>query len=263
MAAAERGLARNSLDAYRRDLACFAAHLAALPYRPGQTPRLRVDTAGSWRRSGAPASRRALPCVGSPVCASSTASCLQTAGGTTIPTAPVDSPALPRIAAWRAQRGGGGSAAGGGVPAGGVATAVVEQARGRRASPADHDRVALRQRASASRSWYRCRSTRCSSETQALLVRGKGDKERLVPLGAPARHALDAYLAVRERHLDGRCALPLALPLPRRERASHPPSPCADAEDGGASGGDRARPGSRRTHYAMPSQAIYSPTAPT
>ncbi|MGH6968984.1 MAG: tyrosine recombinase [Stellaceae bacterium] len=34
-----------------------------------------------------------------------------------------------------------------------------------------------------------------------LVVRGKGGKERLVPLGRPARRALDAYLAVRNRFL--------------------------------------------------------------
>lgn len=34
-------------------------------------------------------------------------------------------------------------------------------------------------------------------EKRFLVVRGKGDKERLVPLSPPARKALDAYLAVR------------------------------------------------------------------
>ena len=40
-----------------------------------------------------------------------------------------------------------------------------------------------------------------AGERKMLLVRGKGGKERLVPLGAPAREAIKAYLAVRERFL--------------------------------------------------------------
>ncbi len=34
-----------------------------------------------------------------------------------------------------------------------------------------------------------------------LLIRGKGDKERLVPVSPPARAALDAYLGGRSRFL--------------------------------------------------------------
>jgi integrase/recombinase XerD len=36
-------------------------------------------------------------------------------------------------------------------------------------------------------------------DPRVLVIRGKGDKERLVPLGAPAREALAAYLAVRDK----------------------------------------------------------------
>lgn len=38
-------------------------------------------------------------------------------------------------------------------------------------------------------------------EARFLLVRGKGAKERLVPLGEPALRALEAYLAVRDKFL--------------------------------------------------------------
>lgn len=43
--------------------------------------------------------------------------------------------------------------------------------------------------------------TAASGERRMLLVKGKGGKERLVPLGAPAREAIKAYLAVRPRFL--------------------------------------------------------------
>ena len=40
-----------------------------------------------------------------------------------------------------------------------------------------------------------------SGERKMLLIKGKGGKERLVPLGAPAREAIKAYLQVRARFL--------------------------------------------------------------
>lgn len=42
-------------------------------------------------------------------------------------------------------------------------------------------------------------------ETRVLVARGKGNKERIVPVGAPAAEAVKAYLAIsRERLLRGR-----------------------------------------------------------
>lgn len=40
-----------------------------------------------------------------------------------------------------------------------------------------------------------------SGERRTILVKGKGGRERLVPLGAPAREAIAAYLKVRARFL--------------------------------------------------------------
>jgi integrase/recombinase XerD len=40
-----------------------------------------------------------------------------------------------------------------------------------------------------------------TGERRMLLVRGKGGKERLVPLGEPARIAIKSYLGVRARFL--------------------------------------------------------------
>ncbi len=56
-----------------------------------------------------------------------------------------------------------------------------------------------------------------------LLVRGKGNKERLAPLGGPAREALDAYLTAREEFLPrGRAAQTAARFLfPSRGREGH------------------------------------------
>jgi integrase/recombinase XerD len=43
--------------------------------------------------------------------------------------------------------------------------------------------------------------TAVAGERRMLLVKGKGGKERLVPLGTPAREAIKAYLGVRARFL--------------------------------------------------------------
>jgi len=58
-----------------------------------------------------------------------------------------------------------------------------------------------------------------TGDQPVLMVRGKGGKERLVPLGAPARQALDAYLAVRERFLPG--GRPSRFLFPSHGRSGH------------------------------------------
>jgi len=40
-----------------------------------------------------------------------------------------------------------------------------------------------------------------AGERRTILIKGKGGRERIVPLGAPARQAVDAYLKVRARFL--------------------------------------------------------------
>ncbi len=42
------------------------------------------------------------------------------------------------------------------------------------------------------------------NDPRLLLIRGKGGRERLTPLGAPARAAIEKYLAVRSHFLGGR-----------------------------------------------------------
>ncbi len=54
-------------------------------------------------------------------------------------------------------------------------------------------------------------------EPRFLIVRGKGGKERMVPLGAPARAALTDYLAARPRFLRPRQASPFLFPSRGRE----------------------------------------------
>jgi integrase/recombinase XerD len=57
------------------------------------------------------------------------------------------------------------------------------------------------------------------SRERFILVKGKGNKERLAPLGGPARAALDAYLAVRDDYVpEGQASKFL---FPSRGRGGH------------------------------------------
>ncbi len=197
MAAAERGLARNSLDAYRRDLACFAAYLAPsrIALAEAETESIRGFMVAQ-RKSGisARSAGRRLSCL------RQFYRFLLTDGRRDDdPTGPVDSPALPRT-----------------LP-GALSEAEVERLLEAASPQAGAAGASPRREADGLRlcamiellygSGLRVSELvslplhAASAETRALLVRGKGGKERLVPLGAAARRALDAYLAVRDRHL--------------------------------------------------------------
>lgn len=197
MAAAERGLARNSLDAYRRDLACFAAHL-----RPAGVMLAQADSAAI--RGFMAAQRRAGVAART---ASRRLSCLRqfyrfllTDGRREDdPTATVDSPALPRTLPGLLSEEEVESL---------LAAACPQDETAEVSSKREADGLRLRAMIELLYgSGLRVSELvslplhAVSAETQSLLVRGKGDKERLVPLGAPARRALDAYLVVRDRHL--------------------------------------------------------------
>ena len=215
MVAAERGLARNSIDAYRRDLACFAAHLqpSGVALAQADTESIRGFMAAQ-RRSGVAArtASRRLSCL------RQFFRFLLTDGRRQDdPTTTVDSPTLPRT-----------------LP--GVLSEDEVERLLAAVCPLDDTAEAsskrevdgLRLRAMVELlygSGLRVSELvslplhAVSAETRTLLVRGKGDRERLVPLGAPARRALDAYLAVRDRHLADRA--PSRWLFPSRGASGH------------------------------------------
>ena len=197
MAAAERGLARNTLDAYRRDLTCFAAYLAPSHVALAEAEPVQIrGFLAAQRQSGVSArtAARRLSCL------RQFYRFLLTDGRREDdPTGPIDSPTLPRT-----------------LP--GVLTEEEVERLLAVAYPEEETVEASTKREADGRrlramiellygSGLRVSELvslpfhAVSAETRTLLVRGKGGKERLVPLGAQARRALDAYLAVRDRHL--------------------------------------------------------------
>ena len=197
MAAAERGLARNTLDAYRRDLACFAAYLAPSHVALAEVEAVQIrGFLAAQRQSGASArtAARRLSCL------RQFYRFLLTDGQREDdPTGPIDSPTLPRtLPGVLTEEEVGRLLA--------VAYPEEETAEASTRREADGRRLramvellygsGLRVSELVSLPFHAV-----SAETRTLLVRGKGGKERLVPLGAQARRALDAYLAVRDRHL--------------------------------------------------------------
>lgn len=56
---------------------------------------------------------------------------------------------------------------------------------------------------------------------KSLIVRGKGDKERIVPLTEPAIRAFDDYMSVREHHVQGTDGKAKKFLFPSRGAAGH------------------------------------------
>jgi integrase/recombinase XerD len=185
MLAAERGAARNTLDAYRRDLLGFFAHATALGASPSGAD---ADELRDYLRAQADAGL-------SPRTAARRLSALRQffqflfAEGIRRdnPTLALDRPKqgrpLPKYLSEDEVDRLLAAAAGRPGPEGARATALLEvlYATGLRVS----ELVGLPQ-------------TAISRDGRALLVRGKGDKERIVPLTEPAMDALNRYLLLRD-----------------------------------------------------------------
>ena len=210
MLAAERGAARNTLESYRRDLMDFAASL-----RGGETA---PEKAGSddIRRYLASLSAAGL----SPRTSARRLSALRqfyrflyTSGvREDDPSAPIDSPRLGRpLPKYLSEDEVGRllDAAHGRSGAGGARRAALVEilyATGLRVS----ELVGLPLSA-------------LTRDRRVLLVRGKGGKERVVPLSQPAIDALEAYLSVRRHFIPGDPSLRRSSPwlFPSRGRDGH------------------------------------------
>jgi integrase/recombinase XerD len=193
MLAAERGAARNTIDAYRRDLADFAAflvprrrepeaadvrvigdyfaHLAAAGMAPRTAARRLSALRQFFRFLYADGRRDDDPCVAVD----------GPRQGRSLPKYLSEEEVERLLAAARSRPGAEGRRL--------SALLEILYATGLRVS----ELVGLPLSAVA-------------RDAQVLVVRGKGGKERMVPLGDPARQALDAYREVRERFLPGRRA---------------------------------------------------------
>ena len=258
MMSAERGAADNTLQAYRRDLEdCFADHRRRGTRRSRRRADIRAYLAEHRRArlravvAGAASCRR---------CGSSTSSSTpRGCAPTTRParsTAPGRAAPLPRslsvgrsrprcsTAPPRKRRDATLAGASGCARVRMHALVEVLYATGLRVS----ELVA-------------CRVSVALRDERFLVVRGKGDKERMVPLTEAARAAMRAYLEQRSRDPGGR-RQHVAVSRRRRERASDRArsSPATSRRLPARAGIARAR--SRRTCCATPSPAICCRTAP-
>ena len=188
----ERGLSRNTLEAYRSDLLQYGAYLTGATRSPSPTPTSRASSPASRRATArSRPSRRRRCSARSPACAPSTATCAARAMLETDPTANLRAPKQSRRLPHVLTRD--------------EVAKLLEQPRG--TEPA-----ALRDRALLEL-MYAC-GLRASEaidletndldlEVGILRARGKGSKERIVPVGSAATRAVNAYLAKGRARLVG------------------------------------------------------------
>jgi integrase/recombinase XerD len=186
MLAAERGAAKLTHDAYRRDLEDAAAALGATPLEAATTADLRRYLASLARRALAPATQARRLSALRQLFRFLVVDGVRTDDPTVALDAPRARRPLPKL-----------------VSASEAAELIKaasrdEGAEGTRLVCLLELLYGAGLRVSELVSLPVAAAVR---DPRFLIVRGKAGKERLVPLGAPARRALDAYLAQRARFL--------------------------------------------------------------
>ena len=246
MLAAERGASRNTLDAYRRDLADLAGASAGAAARHSPRRRPTICAAIS-RRSPSAASRPRR--VARRLSAMRQLYRFLYAEGQRgdDPAAVLEGPkrgrTLPKVLSIA------------------EVDALLDAARAAMKMPSSRRRQrlraarltvparsALRDRACACPNWWRCRHRAARRDQRMLVVRGKGGKERLVPLNERGQ-ARDGRIPDVRDDASASDAVEMAVPVVRRERPPDPPAFRPRAQGAGA--GVRHRAGAAVSPHVL------------